>query len=74
MHMLNYVVAHSGRFGRFVTRFAKDKSGASALEYGILLGLVGAGIAVAVPPYLAGLNSMFTAIGNAANAVVVAPF
>lgn len=53
------------------SRFLKDESGATAIEYGLIAALVGVGIIVALGNLEAGLSTLFTSIGtdltNAAN-------
>jgi pilus assembly protein Flp/PilA len=52
---------------KFVTRFLKDESGATAIEYG----LIAAGISVAIIAVVQGLgsklNTTFTSVQNALN-------
>ena len=46
-------------------RFAKDESGATAIEYGLIAGLIGVVIIAAVTTVGTSINSKFTAIGTA---------
>lgn len=46
-------------------RFAKDESGATAIEYGLIAGLIGVVIITAVTTVGTSINSKFTAIGTA---------
>jgi pilus assembly protein Flp/PilA len=48
-----------------VTRFLKDKSGATAIEYGLIAGLIAVVIITAVTMVGTQLDSKFTAIGTA---------
>ena len=56
-----------------VSRFVKDESGATAIEYGLIAGLVSiviiAGLQIAGPK----LQAVFTTIGNALPAAPAAP-
>lgn len=47
------------------TRFVKDESGATAIEYGLIAGLVSVVIIVAVTTAGEKLNDVWTSIGNA---------
>lgn len=40
-------------------RFAKDQSGATAIEYGMIAGIVGIGIISGLNPLKTGLNTIF---------------
>jgi len=42
-----------------VTRFAKDESGATAIEYGLIAAIVGIGIIVGLGALRDGLNTLF---------------
>jgi pilus assembly protein Flp/PilA len=42
-----------------VTRFAKDQSGATAIEYGLIAAIVGIGIIVGLGALRDGLNTLF---------------
>ena len=42
-----------------VTRFAKDESGATAIEYGLIAAIVGIGIIVGLGSLRDGLNTLF---------------
>jgi pilus assembly protein Flp/PilA len=42
-----------------VTRFAKDESGATAIEYGLIAAIVGVGIIVGLGQLRDGLNTLF---------------
>ena len=42
-----------------ITRFAKDESGATAIEYGLIAAIVGVGIIVGLGNLKAGLNTLF---------------
>jgi pilus assembly protein Flp/PilA len=43
-----------------VTRFAKDESGATAIEYGLIAAIVGVGIITGLGYIKTGLNTLFT--------------
>ncbi len=47
------------------SRFLKDESGATAIEYGLIAGLIAVFIIGAVGKVGTNLNTKFTAIGNA---------
>lgn len=59
---------------KFVSRFVKDESGATAIEYGLIAALVAVAIA-SVLPFLGGtLSNTFGDVGNKlANAQKTAP-
>ena len=48
-------------------RFAKDESGATAIEYGLIAGLISVVILVVLGNIGTKLNSKFTSISNALN-------
>jgi pilus assembly protein Flp/PilA len=52
---------------KFVTRFLKDESGATAIEYGLIAALIAAVIIVAVTAIGSSLNGQFTNISSAVN-------
>lgn len=72
--MLNFVVAHSGRFGRLLHTLKNDKRGVSALEYGILAAVIGAGVAVAAPSYVSALTTLFGNLLQGAQGVAIPVF
>jgi pilus assembly protein Flp/PilA len=45
-----------------VTRFLKDESGVTAIEYGLIAAFVGVGIIVSLGPLRDGLNAMFNKV------------
>ncbi len=47
---------------KFVTRFLKNESGATAIEYGLIAALIAAVIATGVGALGTGLNNRFTTI------------
>ena len=49
---------------KFVTRFLKDESGATAIEYGLIVALIAVVIITAVTSLGTKLNSTFTSIGT----------
>ena len=61
-------------FGRVrmqkVFTFAKDESGATAIEYGLIAALVGVGIIVGAGVLGTNLNSLFNNIGTKLNVTV----
>ncbi len=52
---------------KLLSRFAKDQSGATAIEYGLIAGLISVVILGAVTATGTKLNAKFTTIGNALN-------
>ena len=48
-----------------IARFAKDESGATAIEYGLIAGLIGVVIIAAVTTLGTTINAKFTTIGSA---------
>ncbi len=49
---------------KFMTRFLKDESGATAIEYGLIAALIAAVIITAVTAIGTNLNSTFTKIST----------
>ena len=47
-----------------VSRFVKDESGATAIEYGLIAALVGVGIIAALSNLRDGLQNTFTTVSN----------
>jgi pilus assembly protein Flp/PilA len=47
-----------------VTRFAKDESGATAIEYGLIAAIVGVGIIVGLGALRDGLNTLFNNVNT----------
>ena len=52
-------------------RFAKDRSGASAIEYGLVAGLVSISIIIALGIMEDGISAMFNAMGSYLASIVV---
>ena len=50
-----------------VSRFAKDQSGATAIEYGLIAGLISVVILAVLGTIGTKLNTKFTSISNALN-------
>ena len=50
---------------KFVTRFVKDESGATAIEYGLIAALIAVVIVTAVTLVGTNLNTKFNSIANA---------
>jgi pilus assembly protein Flp/PilA len=50
---------------RFITKFAKDESGATAIEYGLIAALISVVIISAVTAMGANMKAKFTTIGTA---------
>jgi pilus assembly protein Flp/PilA len=48
----------------FVSRFAKDESGATAIEYGLIAALIAVAIIVGLKALGTALNSNFTSVGD----------
>ena len=49
---------------KFVTRFLKDESGATAIEYGLIIALIAVVIISAVTAVGTKLNASFTSVGG----------
>ena len=49
---------------KFVSRFLKDESGATAIEYGLIVALIAVVIIAAVTTIGNKLNTDFTTVGN----------
>lgn len=49
------------------SRFVKDESGATAIEYGLIAAIVGVGIIIALQNLEGGLSAIFTGIGTRLN-------
>jgi pilus assembly protein Flp/PilA len=47
-----------------VTRFLKDESGATAIEYGLIAAIVGVGIIAGLELLRDGLNTLFTNVNT----------
>jgi len=47
-----------------LTRFVKDESGATAIEYGLIAALISVGIIAAATTLSGGLSDIFTGIGT----------
>ena len=52
---------------KFVTRFVKDESGATAIEYGLIAALIGIGIISALTALKGALSGTFTNVGTNLN-------
>ena len=52
---------------KFVTRFLKDESGATAIEYGLIAALIAAVLVAVLTSLGQGLNTKFTSIEQAVN-------
>ena len=51
-------------------RFLKDESGATAIEYALLAGLIGVGIVTAAQALTTDITELFTRIGTALDGVL----
>jgi len=47
-----------------ITSFLKDEEGASAVEYGLIVGLIAVAIVVILGTMGGGLNTLFTSVSN----------
>lgn len=47
-----------------LSRFAKDESGATAIEYGLIAAIVGVGIIAALGTLQEGLDGIFSSVGG----------
>jgi pilus assembly protein Flp/PilA len=52
---------------KFVTRFVKDESGATAIEYGLIAALVAVGIIAALTTLKTSLTTTFNAVSTSLN-------
>ena len=52
---------------KFITRFVKDESGATAIEYGLIAALISVVIVTALTTIGTNLTTKFTAVGTALN-------
>jgi pilus assembly protein Flp/PilA len=52
-------------------QFAKDESGATAIEYALIAAIVGIGIIVALTQLGVGLNDIYTKVGSKLTGFVV---
>jgi pilus assembly protein Flp/PilA len=52
---------------KFVTRFLKDESGATAIEYGLIAALIAVVLITAITGLGNALNTKFTSISTAVN-------
>ena len=50
--------------GQFLKSFAKNESGATAIEYGLIAGILAVGILAFMPLLINGLTTMFTGLGT----------
>ena len=55
-----------------IARFAKDESGATAIEYGLIAALVSIAIIAALQTLATNLNSTFSAVSTSLSAAVAA--
>lgn len=58
---------------KFVTRFMKDESGATAIEYGLIAALIAVVIATALGLVGTALNTKFNAVKDTLNNAGAAP-
>ena len=49
---------------KFITKFAQDESGATAIEYGLIAAIVGVGIIVGLEGLRDSLKDTFKAVGD----------
>jgi pilus assembly protein Flp/PilA len=48
----------------FLKRFAADESGATAIEYGLIAGIIGVGVVIGLTSVKDGLVSLFSTVGE----------
>lgn len=60
--MKNWLLAHTGRFGRIAMEFGKDRRGVTAIEYSLIASM-------AVIALLAGGQQLMTSIGSKLSAI-----
>jgi pilus assembly protein Flp/PilA len=58
---------------KFVTRFLKDESGATAIEYGLIAALIAVAIVTAVTAVGTSLNTKFTEVSTKIAGAPAAP-
>ena len=58
---------------KLFARFLKDESGATAIEYALLAGLVGVGIVSAATTLSTEIGTFFGTIGTELNKISIAP-
>ena len=56
--------AHEGKTMKLITRFWRDESAATAIEYGLIAAGISIAIIVAVNGLGTNLNNMFTSVNN----------
>ena len=56
---------------KYIAQFAKDESGATAIEYGLIAALIAVGIIVAATTLGGSLSGLFNKISGKLNTVVV---
>lgn len=56
---------------KFITRFAKNESGATAIEYGLIAALIAVGIIVAATTLGGSLSGLFTGISSKLDTVTI---
>jgi pilus assembly protein Flp/PilA len=56
---------------KFIAKFAKDESGATAIEYGLIAALIAVGIIVAATTLGGSLSGLFNRISSKMSAVSV---
>ena len=61
------------RMNDIVRNFAKDESGATAIEYGLIAALVSVAAVTALTNVGGSLDTMFTAVSTTLNAAVTPP-
>ncbi len=49
---------------KFIKRFSRDERGVTAIEYGIIAGIIAAALVVALTPLTAALKTVFQTISN----------
>jgi len=59
--MFTYIAASISSIGR---RLSRDEEGATAVEYGLIVGLIAVALIVAVGALTGGLQNMFSGIGD----------
>lgn len=57
---------------KFTQRFLRDNKGVTAIEYGLIAGLVALGIVIGVGQMTGGLNAAFAAIATLLNGAAAA--
>jgi Flp pilus assembly pilin Flp len=62
--MKNYILAHTGRFGRAAMQLSDDKRAVTSLEYALVASVIVATILVGFQSMASAINLKFSSIGT----------